>query len=66
MTVGGEVVVFGALGDNGEQFHVTGVFHVVAGRATSEGRLDGFDAVAGEPLEQLLKSIREVVAHSQR
>jgi hypothetical protein len=59
-------VVLGALRDNGERFHVTGVFHVVAGKATSEGRLDGFDPVAGEPLEQLLKSIREVVAHSQR
>jgi hypothetical protein len=66
MTVGEEVVVLGALRDNGERFHVTGVFHVVAGRATSEGRLDGFDRMAGEPLEQLLKSIREVVAHSQR
>jgi hypothetical protein len=61
MTVGQEVVVLGVLRDKGTRFHVTAVFHVVAGRATSEGKLDGFEA-AGVPLEPFLESIREVEA----
>ena len=59
MTVGEEVVVLGVLRDDGKRFHVTAVFHVVAGRATSDGKLDGFDA-AGVPLEPFLQSIRAV------
>jgi len=62
MTVGQEVVVFGALRDKGQRFHVTAVFPVVGRWATSDGKLDGFDA-AGEPIEPFLESIRAVGAH---
>ena len=61
MTVGQEVVVLGALRDTGKRFHVTAVFHVVAGRATSDGKLDGFDA-DGMPLGRFLATIRAVAA----
>lgn len=61
MTVGQQVVVFGALRDNSQRFHATAVFRVVAGRATSDGELKGFDA-AGVPLELFLESIRAVAA----
>ena len=61
MTVGEQVVVFGALRDKGQRFHVTAVFPVIGRWATSDGKLDGFDA-ANTPIEQLLASIRAVAA----
>jgi hypothetical protein len=65
MSVGQEVVVFAALRDKGERFHVTAVFPVVDWRATSNGRLEGFEAKAGAPLEPFLNLIREVAAHTR-
>lgn len=63
MTVGQEVVVVGVLRDEGKRFHVTAVFPVVAGWATSDGDLDGFDK-AGVPLDPFLQSVRAVAARA--
>ncbi len=62
MTVGQEVVVLGVLRE-GQRFHVTAVFPVVAGRATSDGKLDGFDK-AGLPLDPFLQLVRAVAARA--